>query len=88
MATSFTGKVIANDWTTVSSLTGVTFTSGNKFNMTVTGECQFKNGNYIQPVRDPIKNEVTFDYIANSNDLYIRTGANGCTLAVLDCGVA
>ena len=88
MTTSFTGKVQADEWTLVSTLTGKTFTSGHKYNMNVTGECQFKVANYIQPIRNTVINNVTFDYNATSDDLYIRTNANGCTLAFYDCGAS
>lgn len=80
---SFTGEIQADNWSLVSTLTGVTLTSGNKFNITVVKQCQFKVADYIVPVFNQ-----TFDYIATSDDLYIKTGAPSCTLSILDCGAA
>lgn len=78
---SFTGEIQADDWTLVSTLSGITFTSGNKYNMTVVKQCQFKVADYIVPVFNQ-----TFDYYATSDDLYIKTGKPSCTLSILDCG--
>ena len=77
---SFTGQInTAGEWETVSSLTGITFTSGKKYNMYADSQCQLKIADYIVPVFHE-----KFDYTAGSDDLYIKTGANDVTLAILE----
>ena len=79
MSQSYTGTISAPDWTTVSSLTGVTFTSGNVYNMQVAKQCQFKVGNaeFTAFNRDVY-------YVASGDDLYIKTGGTDCRLTVLE----
>ena len=83
MTDSYTGEVNAPDWTLVSTISGITFTVGNKYNVTVVKQCQFKVANYIVPVFN-----TNFDFIAGTDDLYIKTGGTTCTLSLLDCGSA
>lgn len=78
MATSYTGTISAPDWTTVSSLTGVTFTSGKIYNLQVKKQCQLKVDNAIFDVDN---REVI--YVASSSALYIKTGGTSCRLTVL-----
>ena len=80
MATSYTGTINAEDWVTVSSLTGVTFTSGKTYNIQVQKQCQFKVGNAIF---DAFNRDVI--YTQGTDDLYIKTGGTACRLTILEC---
>ena len=79
MSQSYTGTISAPDWTTVSSLTGVTFTSGKVYNMQVKNQCQLKVGN---AVFDAENREII--YVASSDNLYIKTGGITCRLTILE----
>lgn len=79
MATSFTGEVQADDFETLTSKTGVTFTSGKKYNFQVRKQCQIKVGDAVFD----FANE-NFDYNAGSNTIYIKTGAPSCGLTILE----
>ena len=76
---SYTGTISAPEWATVSSLTGVTFTSGKTFNLYVLGQCEFKVGDAIIPA---FNRQVFYDPAVG--DLYIKTGAITCRLTILE----
>lgn len=79
MAQSYTGTITAPDWESVATLTGVTFTSGNIYNMQVKNQCQIKIGNAIFDVEN---REII--YVAGTDAMYIKTGGISCRLTVLE----
>lgn len=77
---SYTGTIQADNWVTVASKTGVTFTSGKTYNLQVRNQCQLKVGNAIF---DAFNRDII--YVAGSSDLYIKTGGTQCGLTILEC---
>lgn len=77
--TSYTGTIQADDWTSVTSLTGVTLTSGKTYDLQIVKQCQLKVGDAIFDVfnRDVI-------FTQGEGALYIKTGANPCRLTILE----
>ena len=79
MATSYTGTINASEWATVSSLTGVTFTSGKTYSIQVRKQCQLKVGDAIF---DAFNRDII--YVAGSDALYIKTGGTDCGITILE----
>lgn len=80
MVQSYNGTIYTeNEFKTVSSLTNVTFTSGNIYNIWVGNSAQIKVGDYICPVMNE-----KFDFKAGSDDLYIKTNYTKCQLSILE----
>lgn len=81
MAQSFNGTIeTQGEFQTVSSLTNITFTSGNIYNIWVGNAAQVKVGNYIAPVLNE-----KFDFKAGDDDLYIKTNYyTKCQLSILE----
>lgn len=79
-AQSFTGVINTNgDWETVASLTNITFTEGTTYNIQINNLAYLKIGNAVFSF-----NGEKFDYKASSDDLYIKTNNNSCTLSILE----
>ena len=78
---SFTGEVnTQGDFETVASVTSLTLTSGNTYNIQIQNTAILK----VADAEFTFKNE-KFNYVASSDDLYIKTeGAIPCVLTVLE----
>lgn len=80
MAQSFTGVINTNgEWETVSSLTNITFAEGTTYNMQINNLAYLKIGDAVFSF-----NCEKFDYKAGTDDLYIKTNNNSCTLSILE----
>ena len=81
MAVSYTGVINTNgEFETVESLTSLTFTAGKTYNMQIQNEAYLK-------VADAVFAFINekFNYIASTDDLYIKTyGSMPCTLTILE----
>lgn len=81
MTTSFTGKIETNgEYETVSSLSGVTFTSGKSYSIQIQNLAYLK----IADAEFAIYTDEPFTYTASSDDLYIKTDYASCVLTILE----
>ena len=78
---SFTGGINTNgEWVTLSSLTSISFTATYTYTIQIQGTAELKIGS----AEFLIKNDNPFDYVAGTDDLYIRTRFGGCQVTVLE----
>ena len=78
---SYTGTInTGTDFESVSTLTGVTFTSGTTYTMQIQGLAWLKIGDAVFL----IKGETPFEYKAGSEDLYIKTTGHDAILTILE----
>ena len=66
------------DWESVATLTSITFTSGNTYNMQIQKSAYLKIGDAVFSF-----NNEKFDYKAGSDTLYIKTN-DSCVLSILE----
>lgn len=77
---SYTGSINTNnEYVSVASETGVTFTNGNSYTMQVQNSAYLKIGD----AEFYVSNE-KFQYKAGSETLYIKTSLSGCVLTILE----
>ena len=81
---SFTGLVDTNgEWVTVSSVSGVTFTSENTYTLQANNSCYLK----VADAEFTVLPAQVIQFKAGNDDLYIKTDITGypkCTLTVLE----
>lgn len=80
MAQSFTGTINTQDeYSSVSTLTGISFSSGKTYNMQIRGSAYLK----IDDAEFLFQDE-KFDYKAGGSSLEISTGTGSCALTILE----
>lgn len=79
MANLWTGEVVAKDYKSISAISGVTFTNGEKYMLQVDGIAYLREGTLGKGFI--VKNsDVLIEYTASSDVLYIKT--DGCVLNI------
>jgi len=81
MAQSFNGTIKTNgEWVLVETLTDLTFTAGNIYNMWIGNQAYLKTGDYVTPCFNE-----NFDYKGGTDNLYIKTNYDlECQLSILE----
>lgn len=78
--TGYTGNINTNqEFQSVATLTGITFSSGKTYNMQIQNSAYLKLGDAVFCF-----NNEKFDYKAGTDDLKIKTTYNSCILTIYE----